>query len=224
MIPSRPLAGEFIVATAAALEISRGVTAADGTTKAVIERAALLLFAKSGVDVVTTREIAAASGVSEGALYRHYQGKEALAETMFFAIHKRLATEIRAAARQSSRLNEHARAAVGVYCRIADEDWPLFAYHLMSTRRFLPLPGDEGEDDPDNPVSAVEDIVAAAMQRGELPAGDNILLAAMALGVMSQTALHKVYGRITGDLTSRQEVLSNAVIAVLKSTAMPGES
>ncbi len=200
----------------------RGVTATDGTTKAAIERAALLLFAQSGVDAVTTREIAAAAGVSEGALYRHYQGKEALADAMFFAIHKRLAAEIRAAAEQSDTLDAQARAVVAAYCRIADEDWPLFAYHLLTTHRFLPLPGDTRHDDPDNPVSAVEDIISAAMQRGELTQGDNVLPAAMALGVMLQTALHKVYGRISGALSPRQDALSNAVIAVLKSSATPG--
>lgn len=200
----------------------RGVTASDGTTKAAIERAALLLFAQSGVDAVTTREIAAAAGVSEGALYRHYQGKEALAEAMFFAIHKRLATEIRAAAEETHTLETQARAVVAAYCRIADEDWPLFAYHLLTTHRFLPLPSNTRHDDPDNPVSAVEDIITAAMQRGELAQGDNILPAAMALGVMLQTALHKVYGRITGDLSPRQDTLSKAVIAVLNSSVSPG--
>lgn len=203
-------------------EDRRGVIAADGTTKAAIERAALLLFTQSGVDAVTTREIAAAAGVSEGALYRHYQGKEALADAMFFAIHKRLAAEIRAAAEESDALEARARAVVATYCRIADEDWPLFAYHLLTTHRFLPLPGDRPFDDPDNPVSAVEDIISEAMQRGELARGDNVLPAAMALGVMLQTALHKIYGRISGDLSPRRDALSNAVIAVLKSSAPAG--
>jgi len=212
--------GEIAVATPQ--DKRRGVTAANGTTKAAIERAALLLFAQSGVDAVTTREIAAAAGVSEGALYRHYQGKEALAGAMFFAIHKRLAAEIRAAAGESDSLETQARAVVAAYCRIADEDWSLFAYHLLTTHRFLPLPGDTRHDEPDNPVSAVEDIIAGAMQRGELTQGDNVLPAAMALGVMLQTALHKVYGRISGDLSPRGDALSNAVIAVLNSSAAAG--
>ena len=196
----------------------RGVTAAAGSTKALIERAALTLFMARGVDAVTTREIAAASGVSEGALYRHYRGKEALAQTMFFAIHGRLASEIRAAAATHETLDAQARAVVRAYCRIADEDWTLFAYHLLTTHRFLPLPGETPDDSQDNPVSAVEDIVAAAMQRGEIKSGDNVLPAAMALGVMLQTALHKVYGRITGDLEPKQHAISNAVMAVLTST------
>jgi hypothetical protein len=44
----------------------RGVTAVDGTAKARIERAALVLFAQNGVDAVSTREIASAAQVAEG--------------------------------------------------------------------------------------------------------------------------------------------------------------
>ena len=42
----------------------RGVTAVDGTAKARIERAALVLFSQNGVDAVSTREIAAAAQVA----------------------------------------------------------------------------------------------------------------------------------------------------------------
>ena len=43
-----------------------------------IERAALKLFVNEGIDAATTREIASVAGVSEGALYRHYKGKDEL--------------------------------------------------------------------------------------------------------------------------------------------------
>lgn len=195
----------------------RGVTATDGTTKARIERAAVTLFADNGVDAVTTREIAAASGVSEGALYRHYPSKAALAETAFFAIHERLASEIRAAAEESDRLEDQARAVVAAYCRAADEDWTLFSYHLLNTHRFLPTLPRASERETTSPVAAIEDIIASAMARGEAPKGDADLKAAMALGVVLQTALHKYYGRIPGDMASHQPALENAVLAVLAS-------
>lgn len=195
----------------------RGVTPNAGATKARIERAALSLFAERGVDAVTTREIAAASGVSEGALYRHYSGKETLAETLFFTIHKRLAGEIRIAAGRGGDLEEQARAIVGAYCRIADEDWPLFCYHLLTTHRFLPHADEALRTDPDNPVEAVETILAMAMDAGALRRGDPVIKASMALGVVLQTALHKAYGRISTPLSAHAERLGDAVIAVLKS-------
>ena len=198
---------------------NRGVTAAADTTKARIERAALLLFCTRGVDAVTTREIAAASRVSEGALYRHYPSKEALAETMFFAIHKRLAAEIRAAADGAARIDEKARAIVAAYCRTADEDWALFSYHLLTTHRFLPYADKQarGQTQEANPVAIVESVIGAAMASGELPTGDAIFNLSAALGVVLQTSLNKIYGRIEGPLAAREAELSRAVIAVLKS-------
>ena len=55
-----------------------------------IERAALKLFVHEGVDAATTREIAEKAGVSEGALYRHYKGKDDLAFALFMETHNRL--------------------------------------------------------------------------------------------------------------------------------------
>ena len=55
-----------------------------------IERAALELFIKDGVDAATTRNIADVAGVSEGALYRHYKGKDELALTLFLETHNHL--------------------------------------------------------------------------------------------------------------------------------------
>lgn len=194
-----------------------GVTATAGTTKARIERAALALFCARGVDAVTTREIAAASGVSEGALYRHYPSKDSLSITMFFAIHARLADEVARAAVSAEKIDDKARAIVAAYVRIADEDWTLFSYHLLTTHRFLPYADKTSAAHSTTPVSVVERVIAKAMEKGELPQGDPALKASAALGVVLQTALHKIYGRVEGDLRSHEAPLARAVIAVLKS-------
>lgn len=190
---------------------ARGVTALDGTTRARIERAALELFASQGVDATTTRQIAGAAELSEGALYRHFPSKEAIAETLFLTIHERLASLIRAAGATQESIETQAAAIVDAYCQAADDDWTLFSFHLLSTAHFLPSP--PGRDDP---VSAAEDIVAAAMMRGEIPQGDPRLVAAMALGVVLQPALHKAYGRLQGELSKHRGAFAKGVLAVLR--------
>ena len=191
---------------------ARGVTAADGTTRARIERAALGLFVEKGVDAATTREIAAAAGLSEGALYRHFGAKEEIAETLFRAIHERLARLVREAGAAHETIEAQAGAVVDAWTATADEDWPLFAYHLLSTAHFLPSP--PGGDDP---VTAAEDLVRAAMKRGEIARGDATLVAAMALGVVLQAAQHKVYGRIKGPLAAHGADFKRAINAILQS-------
>lgn len=194
-----------------AAQEAAGEGAAAVGTKARIERAALALFVESGVDAATTREIAKAAGVSEGAIYRHFDSKDELASAMFIRIHERLAGLIRAAARESRDIVGQTRAIVAAYCETADEDFPLFAFHLLYTHRFLPTP--EGVD---NPVDAVEDIVAAAMKRREIARGDPAFVAGMALGVVLQTALQIHYGRLEGPLSRHALALGEAAISVMR--------
>ena len=49
----------------------------------VIEEAAIRLFSTKGLTRTTVKDIAAAAGVTEGVLYRHYEGKEEMAWKLF---------------------------------------------------------------------------------------------------------------------------------------------
>lgn len=200
-----------------AMTDARGVTAAAGTTKARIERAAVGLFAERGVDAVTTRQIAAACGVSEGALYRHYASKAALAEALFFSLQAALAEKIRAAALTFNAIDDQAAAMVDAYCEAADDDWALFSYHLLTAHRFLPGRAGRSQRAADNPVAEAEKLVQAAIDAGALPKGDAALKAAMALGAVMQTALHKYYGRLSGDLCNHADAIKKSVLAILHS-------
>ncbi|MFN3466796.1 MAG: TetR/AcrR family transcriptional regulator [Candidatus Brocadiales bacterium] len=53
------------------------------TKRQEILMAALELFAEKGVRATTIKDIAGKAGVAEGALYRHWRGKEKLAEELF---------------------------------------------------------------------------------------------------------------------------------------------
>jgi AcrR family transcriptional regulator len=183
-------------------------------TKARIERAALDLFVANGVDAATTREIAKAAGVSEGAIYRHFDSKDALAAEMFLSIHEKLAALVREAARERQGIADQTAAVVDAYCRTADADFPLFTFHLLYTHRFLPTP--EGVDDP---VTAIEDIIAAAAKRGEIAKAAPAFVAGMALGVVLQTALQIHYGRLQGPLSRHAADLAAAALAVMRPAA-----
>ncbi len=178
-----------------------------------IERAALKLFIHEGVDAATTREIAEKAGVSEGALYRHYKGKDELALSLFMETHNRLGTMMAEALSGEGTLEQKVHAAVAAYCDLADEDFLLFSFHLVSLNRFLPY--DKRRDD--DPVTITEKIIAGLMSDGHIPRGDPALKAAMALGVVMQAGQNKIYNRLPGPLSQHAEALSRAVLCVLNS-------
>ncbi|MCR9269333.1 MAG: TetR/AcrR family transcriptional regulator [Hyphomonadaceae bacterium] len=176
-----------------------------------IEKAALELFIREGVDAATTREIADVAGVSEGALYRHYKGKDELALALFMDTHNRLGEMMADAFLQSGNLEEKVRGAVTAYCAFADEDWLSFSYHLVSLNRYLPHDTKRADD----PVSVVETLIQQLMDAGEIPKGDPAILAAMSLGVVMQSGLNKIYNRLPGPFSQHVGIFTQTILAIL---------
>jgi len=176
-----------------------------------IEKAALELFIRDGVDAATTRNIADNAGVSEGALYRHYKGKDELALALFMETHNRLGEMMLTAFTQPGTIEDKVRRAVTAYCGFADEDWLSFSYHLVSLNRYLPH--DTKRDD--DPVSVVEKLIEHLTDTGDIPKGDPAILAAMSLGVVMQPGLNKIYSRLPGPFSQHVETFTRAIMAIL---------
>jgi AcrR family transcriptional regulator len=181
------------------------------STKERIEAAALGLFVRVGVDAATTREIAAEAGISEGALYRHYRSKDALAVALFMSVHRRLAELVEEAAAGERDIRAKAAAIVAAYCQVADENWTLFTFHMLSINRFIPYYQEDGRD----PVSVVEKLLKQAMITVEIPPADPSVLASMVIGVVLQTAQNKAYRRIEAPLSAHAPAMTKAVQAIL---------
>ena len=201
-MPEHALSGEDV----------RGVTATHGTAKARLERAALSLFAARGVDGVSTREIAARAGLSEGSIYKHFHSKDALAESLFEAIHARLFALVKAAIAEHRGFAEAVGAVVKAYCQAADADRALFEYHLTHMFRF----GQVDRPGRPDPTAEIARRIEAAMKAGECPPGDAEIKAAAALGVVLQPAAHRMAGRFAIDLEDRAEALARAALAALR--------
>lgn len=190
----------------------RGVTAADGSAKAKIERAALTLFAANGVDGVTTREIAAAAGVSEGLIYRHFKNKDALARALFETIHARLYALLEAALDGADGFEDAVNRVVAAYCKAADEDRVLFEYHITHMFRF----GRTDTPGRPDPTRLIAGRIRQAMDDGDCPQGDAEIKAAAALGVVLQPAAHRMAGRFDMLMEDRSGSLARAALYALK--------
>jgi len=180
-------------------------------TKARVERAALTLFVARGVTETTTREIAMAASIAEGTIYRHFPSKEQLALDLFLRHHRALAEALAGAAQRAQGLRAQIDAIVRCYCEWADDDWTLFAYHLLTQHMFLAM---VPEGTP-NPVDVVREVIVQAMATGEIPSRDADLAAAAAIGTVMQPATYKLYGRFEGPLSAHASFFAEAAWAVL---------
>ncbi|MEM0986443.1 MAG: helix-turn-helix domain-containing protein [Pseudomonadota bacterium] len=178
----------------------------------LIEGAALRLFVDKGVDAATTREIAVEAGVSEGALYRHYKSKDELALALFMETHNRLGKMMLDAWQEGGTLEARIRRLVTAYCTLADEDWLLFSFHLLSINKYVPH--DVRRDD--DPVTIVETMLKGAMDEGMIPHGEPEILGAMALGVMMQAGNNKAYNRLPGPFSRHIDSFTRAIVAILE--------
>ena len=180
-------------------------------TKARVERAALTLFVARGVTETTTREIAMAASIAEGTIYRHFPSKEQLALDLFLRHHRALAEALAGAAQRAQGLRAQIDAIVRCYCEWADDDWTLFAYHLLTQHMFLTM---VPEDTP-NPVDVLRQVIVQAMAAGEIPSRDADLAAASAIGTVMQPATYKLYGRFEGPLSAHANFFAEAAWAGL---------
>jgi AcrR family transcriptional regulator len=188
-----------------------GVTAKTGTTKARIERAALQLFARHGMDGVSIKQIAGACAISDGAMYRHFKSKDDLARIMFETIHQRLLELVQANIKPGGGLENTVHALVSAYCGLADADSAQFTYHLTHRNYFIAQSGDGGAD----PSDVMTACVADAMARGDIPSDDPELRSAMALGVVMQAAEYRIFGRIKPPMSAHTQKFTRAIMAVL---------
>ncbi|MDJ0945860.1 MAG: TetR/AcrR family transcriptional regulator [Kiloniellales bacterium] len=184
-------------------------------TKAKIETSAIKLFAEKGVDQTTTRDIAAGAGISEGAIYRHFEGKDAMVHELFSANYLRLAGELDELQGRETGLRRKLAAMVRAFCVLFEEDPDMFRFLLLVQH------GEIQKMPPDarTPVRVVRGVIEDAIQRGEIPAQDPDVANALVFGVVLQPALFKVYGQIGEPMTALSERLSEACWLTLGGSA-----
>lgn len=184
----------------------------DGTnTRKRLERCALTLFVKKGITATTIKDIANKAGIAEGTLYRHYQSKEELAQSLFTTAYEAVALEVKKLAEQQPTINQKIRAMVHFFCQKYDEDPILFNYLLLAQHTQLKATARD--------VDAHELLVALfseAIHKKEITRRDPQFCAAILLGIVLQAALSRVYDRISRTMVADADDLVDAILGALK--------
>lgn len=183
--------------------------ARDGSkTHERIRQEALRLFVEQGVDGTTTRDIAAACGMSEGNLYRHFEGKEDLAWTLFRDSYAALGRELEQAIGEGGDPTATLRRIVALLCGLFDAEPYRFRYLLLSQHDHLNRVTD-GMPGPFGVLRAYFEARIAAKDIDVEPAG---LATALAIAPVIQVATAVVYGELTGPLSRWCDRITGATL------------
>jgi len=180
-----------------------------------VERAAIELFAARGVDGVSIADIAAAAGVAQGALYRHYRSKDELAARLFAGAYLRTGADLAAISAAEPRFAKRIEAMVAHFCALYDRDAALFRFMLIAQHDLLPRVADT---DP-TPVAVIEAALADGVAGSEIAPVVPGEGAAAIMGIVLQTALFHIYGRLAGPLLPHAPALARAALAAIGALA-----
>lgn len=180
-----------------------------------VARAAIELFAARGVDGVSIADIAAAAGVAQGALYRHYRGKDELATQLFADAYLRTGSELAAICDAEPRFAVRIEVMVAHFCALYDRDAALFRFMLIAQHDVLPRVADIGP----TPVAVIEAVLADGVVAREIAPVASAEGAAAIMGIVLQTALFHIYGRLPGPLLPRAPALARAALAAISALA-----
>ena len=162
--------------------------------KGDIEEAAIQLFATRGLSATTVRDIAAHAGVTEGALYRHFPGKNEMAAQLFSREVAHFSEGLTGVLLNGDfdcarRVRRAVDFIYGYY-----RDYPMrFAFILMTQHGF---PGRQLLEGRFNPNDIVIEFVRREITSGNIPKGDVVLAAALVMGMVMQPAVMHWNGRL----------------------------
>jgi len=161
-------------------------------TRQRIEHAATQLFVARGITETSVRDITRAVGISEGALYRHFESKEDLVWQTFEQGYMSFAHELESLAARETTARQKVAAMIRGFCRAHDDNPTLFNFLLFVQHgQLAKLP--EGAP---TPVTVMRTVLARAIEQKEIPPQDPDLAAALVLGAVLQPATFAAYGRI----------------------------
>ena len=159
-----------------------------------IEESAIRLFATKGLARTTIKDIASEAKVTEGALYRHYSGKEEMAWKLFnreLDQFTRLVSKVLFDERMPFplRLGLAIQTIYDYYAYNGDR----FAFILLTQHGF---PEDKLTSHDTEPMDMAERFVGQAVGAGEIPPCDADLHAALLMGAIIQPLVLHRYGKL----------------------------
>lgn len=165
--------------------------------KKEILQAAMKLFAEKGVDGVSVKEIGAAAGVTDAAIYKHFTNKDAVAAEAFdeyCGSYTRLVDEY---ATRPGPFYERLSALVTRVLESYDED----KYGLLLLSQHHELFTEVVKSRGRQPLDALEELLEQAVLQRDIPPQNTRLTAVLIIGAFSQLAISTMQGELEEPLS-----------------------
>jgi AcrR family transcriptional regulator len=178
-----------------------------------IEDTAIKLFASKGIKPVTIKDIAKEAGCSEGALYRHYIGKEEMTWELYSREVEKFGATLKGVLKGQEDFPARLKSAIELFYSFFDEDPYTFAFILLSEHNF---PIEKKVNPKLSPYNLVFEFIKKGAKKEALNIQDPELSAAMVLGLVLQPATLRAIGRLKGQMRKKTYQVVQACLRVLK--------
>jgi AcrR family transcriptional regulator len=180
-------------------------------TKQTILDQALKLFVEQGFTETTTRDIAQACGISEGAIYRHFQSKDEIGWELFHASYAVMAERLQGLIDAAPDFAAALKAIIADLCKLFDDEPYRFRYLLLAQHNFLNRVTAKMK----SPIKVLRGLIERGIAEGRIAVKEPALGTAFAQGPLLFTAQSIVYRAVDPPLSSYVEQIQFATLRSL---------
>ena len=175
-------------------------------------RAAIHNFVKKGIDGTTVEDIATQAGVAEGALYRHFKGKDELAWYLFSTHLNQFTTDVMGKVLAEQSVQDRLRVFVYECFAAFETDRDLFTFLILTEHRELK----KYPETYMHPGHLMVKIVEDGQKDSVVRPGEPYLLGALLIGAVIRACIVRMYGRVHNDLRQCAPEVSEALWAMIE--------
>jgi len=186
----------------------------DSPAKREILRAALELFSERGLAATSIRDIAAKSGYTNPALYKHFESKDELALYLFETCHARVWTQCSAALSAGPQFEDKLNAYVGAWLDLLDTEPNVMAFLSDSARVLWPRTRTAARRR--TMIGLARTLVEQAPRARGTPAIDPDVAAASVQGTLAELGRMIQVGVVRGPARRWQAKLVNLFLAFVQ--------
>jgi AcrR family transcriptional regulator len=187
----------------------------DAPAKRKILIAALDLFVQDGLSETSVRDIAAATGFSNPALFKHFPSKAALADYLFERCYLQLFQLIAEAQKSSEKFRARQRAIIEAYMNALDHDPNALLFVQENLRHFWPRMTPEVRQH--SILAQVRTLLDQGRSQGKVTREVDLgLLTAAWIGTLQQFARARFFGEFKQPSKEIVAALENLLTKMVK--------